>query len=58
MAPSIVSGGADAEIRGGEFGADRDRGRRGVRQEDVPGGKDHPLIGRYDSAALTLYKQA
>jgi hypothetical protein len=24
--------------------------------KDVPGGKDHPLIGRYDGAALTLYK--
>ncbi|QDL97894.1 DUF4892 domain-containing protein [Rhodopseudomonas palustris] len=24
--------------------------------KDIPGGKDHPLIGRYDGAALTLYK--
>ena len=24
--------------------------------KDVPGGKDHPLIGRYDGAAITLYK--
>ncbi len=26
--------------------------------EDIPGGKDHPLVGRYKEASIVFYKSA